>query len=38
MLPIEAGDEELRAGLKGVREPLGGLPGRAREFLRGLGR
>jgi hypothetical protein len=26
MLPVEAGDEELRAGLKAVREPLGGLP------------
>jgi hypothetical protein len=38
MLPVEAGDEELRAGLKAVREPLAGLPGKAREFLRGLGR
>jgi hypothetical protein len=38
MLPIEAGDEELRAGLKAVREPLGEVPLRAREFLRGLGR
>jgi hypothetical protein len=38
MLPVEAGDEELRAGLKSVREPLGGLPGNARDFLRGLGR
>jgi hypothetical protein len=38
MLPVEAGDEELRAGLKAIREPLGGLPGKAREFLRGLGR
>jgi hypothetical protein len=38
MLPVEAGDEELRAGLKAVREPLGGLPGTARDFLRGLGR
>jgi hypothetical protein len=38
MLPVEAGDEELRAGLKSVREPLGGLPGKARDFLRGLGR
>jgi transcriptional accessory protein Tex/SPT6 len=38
MLPVEAGDEELRAGLKAVREPLGALPGRARQFLRGLGR
>jgi hypothetical protein len=38
MLPVEAGDEELRAGLKSVREPLGGLPGKARDILRGLGR
>lgn len=38
MLPVEAGDEELRAGLKSIREPLAGLPGQAREFLRGLGR
>jgi class 3 adenylate cyclase len=38
MLPVEAGDEELRAGIKAVREPLGGLPGSARDFLRGLGR
>ncbi len=38
MLPIEAGDEELRAGLKSVREPLGGVPAGARQFLRGLGR
>jgi hypothetical protein len=38
MLPVEAGDEELRAGLKATREPLGALPAAAREFLRGLGR
>jgi hypothetical protein len=38
MLPVEAGDEELRAGLKAVREPLSDLPGKARAFLRGLGR
>jgi hypothetical protein len=38
MLPVEAGDEELRAGLTAVREPLGGLTGKAREFLRRLGR
>ncbi|HEY1276882.1 MAG TPA: hypothetical protein VGF25_18385 [Thermoleophilaceae bacterium] len=38
MLPVEAGDEELRAGLKAVREPLGRVPAAAREFLRGLGR
>jgi hypothetical protein len=38
MLPVEAGDEELRTGLKAVREPLGAVPLNAREFLRGLGR
>ena len=38
MLPVEAGDEELRAGIKAAREPLNGLAGKAREFLRGLGR
>ena len=38
MLPVEAGDEELRAGLQAVREPLGTLPANARDFLRGLGR
>lgn len=38
MLPVEAGDPELRADLKAIREQLGGLPGKAREFLRGLGR
>ena len=38
MLPVEAGDAELRAGLTSVREPLGGVPAAAREFLRTLGR
>ena len=38
MLPVEAGDEELRAGIRAIREPLSGLPPRARGFLRGLGR
>jgi hypothetical protein len=38
MLPVEAGDQELRAGLKSIREPLGGLAANARQFLRGLGR
>jgi hypothetical protein len=37
MLPVEAGDQELRAGLKSIGEPLGGLPANARQFLRGLG-
>jgi hypothetical protein len=38
MLPVEAGDQELRAALKSIREPLGDIPARARQFLRGLGR
>ena len=38
MLPVEAGDEELRAGIRGIREPLGGLPAAARDFLRSRGR
>lgn len=38
MLPVEVGDAELRAGISGVRELLGGLRGRARELLRTLGR
>jgi hypothetical protein len=38
MLPVEAGDPELRAGLTAVRERVRGLPGIAREFLRTLGR
>ena len=38
MLPIEAGDPELRVGLAEVRELLDQVPGRARGFLRTLGR
>jgi hypothetical protein len=38
MLPIEAGDPELRAGLGEVRELLEQLPLNARQFLRTLGR
>jgi len=38
MLPVEAGDQELRAGLSDVRERLTGLPARARELVRVLGR
>jgi hypothetical protein len=38
MLPIEAGDAELRAGLAEVRELLDEIPGRARGFVRTLGR
>jgi hypothetical protein len=38
MLPVEAGDAELRAGIAAVREPLGSVPAGARGFLRGLGR
>ena len=38
MAPVEVGDAELRDGLRGVRELLGQLNGRAREFVRTLGR
>ena len=38
MLPIEAGDAELRAGLAEVRELVEGMPARTREFVRVLGR
>jgi hypothetical protein len=38
MLPVEAGDAELRSGLVAVRDRVRGLPGRARELRRTLGR
>jgi hypothetical protein len=38
MLPIEAGDAELRAGLNETRELLKPVPRAAALFLRGLGR
>ena len=38
MLPVEIGDAELRAGLSEVRRLLGDVPGRARQFVRVLGR
>ena len=38
MLPVEAGDPQLRSGLAEVRERVRGLPGKARDFLRTLGR
>lgn len=38
MLPIEAGDPELRAGIADVRQLLSGLAVSAREFHRTLGR
>jgi hypothetical protein len=38
MMPVEVGDAELRAGLAEVRELLGDVRGRAREFVRTLGR
>jgi hypothetical protein len=38
MLPVEVGDAELRGGLAEVRELLGDLRGRARDFVRTLGR
>ncbi|MEA2450621.1 MAG: hypothetical protein QOG63_2553 [Thermoleophilaceae bacterium] len=38
MMPVEVGDPELRAGLTAVRDLLGEVRGRAREFIRTLGR
>jgi hypothetical protein len=38
MRPVEVGDPELRAGLAEVRELLGDVSSRAREFVRTLGR
>jgi hypothetical protein len=38
LMPIEVGDTDLRAGLTGVRELIGGLSQRAREFVRTFGR
>jgi hypothetical protein len=38
MLPVEVGDAALRSGLADVRDRVRGLPERARELLRTLGR
>ena len=38
LMPVEVGDAELRAGLAEVRELIGVLPDRAREFVRRFGR
>jgi hypothetical protein len=38
MMPVEVGDPELRAGLAAVRELLGDVGARTREFVRTLGR
>jgi hypothetical protein len=38
MLPIEAGDPELRAGLAEIRELLAGVPAAAAAFMRTFGR
>lgn len=38
LLPVEVGDAQLRADLAELRELVGGLPQRARELLRTLGR
>ena len=38
MMPVEVGDAELRAGLSEVRELLGDVRVKAREFTRTLGR
>jgi hypothetical protein len=38
MLPVEVGDEELRAGLQEVRRRLADLPGEAKGLMRTFGR
>jgi len=38
MLPVEVGDQELRAGLSQVRELLAPVPAGARELVRTVGR
>jgi hypothetical protein len=38
MLPVEVGDEQLRAGLSDTRSLLAALPTRAHELVRTLGR
>jgi hypothetical protein len=38
MLPVEVGDQQLRAGLSETRELLTALPSRAHEIVRTLGR
>ena len=38
MMPVEVGDQELRAGLSEVRRLLGEIPGAAERFVRVLGR
>ena len=38
LLPVEVGDRELRTGLADVRSTLSGVPDRAHELIRVLGR
>jgi hypothetical protein len=38
MLPVEVGDQELRAGLSETRELIAAAPGKGRQLLRTLGR
>ncbi len=38
MLPVEVGDQQLRAGLTRVRELIAPLPARSRDLMRTLGR
>jgi hypothetical protein len=38
LLPVEVGDQELRAGLSGTRTVIAPLPERCDEFVRTLGR
>jgi hypothetical protein len=38
MLPVEVGDQELRAGLSETRSLIDHVPGRAQQFVRTVGR
>jgi hypothetical protein len=38
MLPVEVGDQELRAGLSETRSLIDQVPGRAQQFVRTVGR
>jgi hypothetical protein len=38
LLPVEVGDQPLRAGLSGVRSLISPLPGRCDQFVRTIGR
>ncbi len=38
LLPVDVGDEEVRAGLSAVRRGIADVPARARSIARTLGR